>query len=78
TNIAVDYKFGNGYKLSFDVLYTKTLYDIKFQQINLRDSVAYYASNPGVPSQTPYYINTNGRKYNASYSNVYFLTNTTE
>ncbi|MFK5108740.1 hypothetical protein ACI394_29910, partial [Klebsiella pneumoniae] len=33
TNIAVDYKFGNGYKLSFDVLYTKTLYDIKFQQI---------------------------------------------
>jgi len=78
TNIAVDYKFGNGYKLSFDVLYTKTLYDIKFQQINLRDSIAYYASNPGVPTQTPYYINTNSRRYNGSYSSVYFLTNTTE
>ena len=78
TNLAVDFKFGKGYKLTFDVLYTKTLYDIKFQQINLRDSVSYYAAGPGVPTQTPYYINTNSRKYNTAYSNVYMLTNTTE
>lgn len=72
SNIAADIKFGNGYKLTFDVLYTKTLYDIKFQQINLKDSVQYFSAGP---TQTPVYV---GGKYNGQYSNVYFLTNTTE
>ena len=72
SNIAADIKFGKGYKLTFDVLYTKTLYDIKFQQINLKDSVQYFSTGP---TQTPVYV---GGKYNGQYSNVYFLTNTTE
>ena len=76
-NLAVDFKLGKGFKFGLDVLYTKTLYDIQFKQINLRDSVAYYTSGP---TQTPYYISsaTNKRKYNSEYSNVYLLTNTTE
>ncbi|OQP52793.1 hypothetical protein A4H97_24135 [Niastella yeongjuensis] len=76
SNVAVDYKFGKGYKLTVDVLYTKTLYDIKFQQINLFDSVQYFSTGP---TQTPVYVGRNGRangKYNSVYSNVYFLTNT--
>ena len=72
SSIAVDVKFGKGYKLTADVLYTKTLYDVKYEQINLKDSVAYYSTGP---TQTPVYV---GGKYNANYSNVYFLTNTTE
>ena len=72
SNIAVDYKFGNGYKFTADVLYTKTIHDVKYEQINLKDSVAYYTSGP---TQTPVYI---GGKYNGAYSNVYFLTNTSE
>lgn len=72
SNIAADIKFGKGYKLTFDVLYTKTLYDIMFKQINLKDSVQYFSAGP---TQTPVYV---GGKYNAQYSNVYFLTNTTE
>jgi hypothetical protein len=72
SNIAVDFKFGKGYKATFDVLYTKTINDINFQQINLKDSVAYFTSGP---SQTPVFV---GGKYNSSYSNVYFLTNTHE
>jgi hypothetical protein len=72
TNIAADYKFGQGYKLTVDVLYTKTMYDVKFQQINIKDQVEYYQNGP---TQSPVYV---GGKLNTQYSNVYLLTNTTE
>ncbi len=72
SNIAVDYKFGKGYKFTADFLYTKTVYDVKYEQINLKDSVAYFSSGP---TQTPVYV---GGKYNAAYSNIYYLTNTSE
>lgn len=72
TNIAADFKFGKGYKLTLDALYTKTLYDVKFQQINIKDSVEYFTTGP---SQSPVY--TKG-KLNSQYSNVYLLTNTKE
>ncbi len=77
SNVAVDYKFGKGYKATFDVLYTKTLYDVQFQQINLFDSAQYFTSGPTL---SPVYVargsGTNG-KYNTAYSNIYFLSNTT-
>ncbi len=72
SNIAVDFKFGNGYKATFDAMYTKTIYDVQFQQINIKDSVQYYSTGP---TQTPYYV---GGKLNSQYSNVYFLSNTTQ
>ncbi len=72
SSIAADFKFGKGYKLTLDVLYTKTVYDVKYEQINLKDSVAYYSTGP---TQIPVYV---GGKYNTAYSNVYFLTNTTQ
>jgi hypothetical protein len=72
SNLAMDLKFGNGYKLTLDAIYTKTLYDVKFQQINIKDSAQYYSTGP---AQTPYYV---GGKINRSFSNVYFLTNTTQ
>jgi hypothetical protein len=72
SSIAADFKFGKGYKLTFDVLYTKTIYDVKYEQINLKDSVQYFSSGP---TQTPVYV---GGKYNTQFSNVYFLTNTKE
>ena len=72
SSLAADFKFGKGYKFTFDVLYTKTIYDVKYEQINLKDSVAYYSTGP---TQTPVYV---GGKYNSAYSNVYFLTNTSE
>jgi hypothetical protein len=72
SSLAVDYKFGKGYKFTADVLYTKTIHDVKYEQINLKDSVAYFSSGP---TQTPVYV---GGKYNSSYSNIYYLTNTSE
>jgi hypothetical protein len=76
SNIAADVKFGNGYKFTVDFLYTQTIHDIKFQQINLFDSTQYFTS--GGPTQTPVFVGrsgTNGR-YNNLYSNVFMLTNT--
>ncbi len=72
SNLAADIKFGKGYKLTLDVLYTKTLYDVQFQQINIKDQVEYYTSGP---TQSPVYT---GGKLNSQYSNVYLLTNTTQ
>ena len=70
SNIAADFKFGNGYKLTLDAMYTKTIWDVKYEQINLKDSVQYFSNGP---TQIPVYV---GGKYNNSFSNVYFLTNT--
>ncbi len=72
SNLALDYKFGNGYKFTLDLLYTKTITDVKFQQINLKDSVSYFSNGP---TETPVYV---GGKYNSKFSNVYMLTNTSE
>lgn len=72
TSIAADFRFGNGYKLTGDVLYTKTLYDVQFQQINIKDQAEYYQTGPTL---SPVYT---GGKLNSQYSNVYLLTNTTQ
>jgi hypothetical protein len=72
SNIAMDIKFGKGYKLTLDAMYTKSLYDVKFQQINIKDSAIYYSTGP---TQTPVYL---GGKVNSAFSNVYLLTNTTQ
>lgn len=70
SNLALEVKFGNGYKATFDAMYTKTIYDVQFQQINIKDSAQYYSTGP---TETPYYV---GGKLNSQYSNIYFLTNT--
>ena len=70
SNLALDIQLGKGYKVTLDALYTKTIYDVQFQQINIKDSVQYYSTGP---TQIPYYV---GGKLNSNYSNIYFLTNT--
>ncbi|MBN8836669.1 MAG: TonB-dependent receptor [Sphingobacteriia bacterium] len=72
SNIAFDYKFGKGYKLTVDFMYTKVINDVKFQQINIKDSTQYFSTGPTL---SPVYV---GGKLNGSYSNVYHLKNTSE
>lgn len=73
SNVAVDFKFGKGYKLTLDAMYTKTLYDVKFQQINKKDSaVAYYSTGP---TQSPLYT---AGDVDANYSGIFLLSNTKE
>lgn len=76
SNVALDVKFGRGYKITLDAMYTKTVYDVKFQQINVKDSgVQYFTTGP---TQTPVYLSGAAGKNNTQYSNVYFLTNTSD
>jgi hypothetical protein len=50
--------------------------DVKFENINLYDNVAYFAQGP---TQSPYYPNTGGAaKVNTQFSNAYLLTNTNQ
>jgi hypothetical protein len=72
SNLAADFKFGKGYKITLDAMYTKTIWDVKYEQINLKDSVQYFSTGP---TKTPVYV---GGKYNSRFSNVYYLTNTKE
>jgi len=73
SNVAVDLKFGNGYKFTGDVMYTKTMHDVMFQQINRKDVTQYYTTGP---TQTPIYspsVNNSGQ-----FSNIFLLSNTSE
>ncbi len=72
SSLALDIKFARVYKLTLDAMYTKTIWDVKFQQINIKDTSAYFSSGP---NQSPVYL---GGKMNNDFSNVYFLTNTKE
>ncbi len=73
SNLAVDFDFSHGYKLSLEGLYTKVINDVMFKNINVKDSAVSYLSSG--PTLSPIY---KGGKNNASYSNIYMLTNTHE
>ncbi|MFP7655900.1 TonB-dependent receptor [Chryseobacterium proteolyticum] len=71
SSLGVDYTVG-GYKLTLEGIYTKVLYDLKFQQVNKTDNVTYYSYD--VNHQMPIYT-TN---INSNFSNAYMLSNTKE
>lgn len=79
SNIAADFKLGDGYKLTLEALFTKTLQDVKIQQINLRDSVKYNSYDAA--QQQPVYINSGAgknKRVSDNYSSVYLISNTQE
>jgi len=62
----------DGYKIGVEVLYTKVLRDLEFQQINfVTDNPTYYSFDTN--KEMPIY---NGAKVNANLSNAYLLSNT--
>lgn len=79
TSLATDIKLPGDYKLTLEGIYTKTIYDIKFQMINIVDSVKYVSTDPG--HQQPIYlssVNYGGQRINGNFSNAYLLSNTSE
>ncbi|MBS1650534.1 MAG: TonB-dependent receptor [Bacteroidetes bacterium] len=79
SNLAVDIKLPGDVKLTLEGMYTKTLYDVMFQQINLKDSVKYLPYSNG-NNQQPVYLSggSSGGKVNPAYSSVYLITNTNQ
>lgn len=73
SSAAVDIKFGNGYKFTAEGMYTKTIHDVKFQQINKKDQTQYYTTGP---TQTPIY--TPSASNSKQYSNIFLLSNTSQ
>lgn len=71
SNLAID-KTIKGYKLTLEGLYTKTITDLKFQQINIVTSNPKYFSYDSL-QQMPIY---SGVKVNSNLSNAYLLSNT--
>lgn len=73
SSVAVDIRFGKGYKFTAEGLYTKTIDDVKFQQINKKDQTQYYTTGP---TQTPVY--TPPASNSGQYSNIFLLSNTSQ
>ncbi len=76
SNLAVDFVLGDGYKLTLEGLYTKTIKDVQIKQINLKDSVYYAATDVG--QQQPLYLSggATGNRVSNAFSSVYLITNT--
>ena len=76
SSLALDYKLPSGTRFTVEALYTKTIQDVKFENINIVDNATYYAAGP---TQTPRYTSfpgTTGTKVNSNFSNAFLLTNT--
>ena len=71
--IAYDTEFKNGWRLSLEAIYTKTISDVEFRSINLKDSTANYL---GADDRTYYLGSGDDKKVNDSFTNVFLLTNT--
>jgi hypothetical protein len=73
SSVAIDYTTKNKWKFTLEGIYTKVIYDLKFQQINYVDNPTYYAYD--TRHQQPIY---SGTKINPLYTNAYLLSNTKE
>ena len=74
SSLAFDFKLPYGIRTSVEGLYTKVLQDVKFEQINLKDNVAYATSGP---TETPIYLGSgDAQRINPNFSNFFLLTNT--
>jgi hypothetical protein len=71
SSLAVDYSTANKWKFTLEGIYTKVIYDLKFQQINYVDNPTYYVYD--TKHQQPIY---SGAKINSLYTNAYLLSNT--
>jgi len=79
SNLAVDYTV-DGYKFTFEGLYTKVIQDLKFQQVNTKDVVRYYSYD--TQHQQPVYVAANGsagaQRIDNNFANAYMLSNTNQ
>ncbi|NIG55417.1 TonB-dependent receptor [Chitinophaga sp. Cy-1792] len=69
-NLALDYTAESGYKFGIEGLYTKTIHDVFFQQVNIKDNPRYYGFDSA--HQFPVYSGS----VDPRFSNAYELSNT--
>lgn len=71
SSLALDYSTSNQWRFTVEGIYTKTINDLKFQQVNLVDNPYYLPYD--TKHQQPIYT---GAKINSKYTNAYLLSNT--
>ncbi len=79
-SVAIDFTDNHQFKYTLEAIYTKTIRDVKFQQINTRDVPAYYDYD-SVTRYQPFYTGRSGigqGTINNLLSNAYELSNTTK
>ncbi|GAA3953809.1 TonB-dependent receptor [Chitinophaga oryziterrae] len=73
SSLALDYSTPDQWRFTLEGIYTKTIYDLKFQQVNLVDNPTYMIYD--TQKQQPIY---SGAKINSKFTNAYLLSNTKE
>ncbi len=74
SNLAFDFKLPKDIVFTIEGLYSKTIYDVLFKTINLKDSTVELQG--GGDNRNIYASTGASGKYNAGYTNVFMLTNT--
>ena len=70
-NLGFDQEFGNGWKFTFDALYSKQLNNVFFNNLAIKSNNVVYAVNGETGPSAPYYTTVN-----KDYSAIVALTNT--
>jgi hypothetical protein len=71
SNLAFDFKTADQWKFTLEGIYTSVIRDLKFQQVNTVDQVAYYPYD--TQRQQPIFVNA---KVSPNFTNAYELSNT--
>jgi hypothetical protein len=72
SSLALEHTTASQWKFSIEGIYTKVIYDLKFQQVNLLDNPTYMVYD--VNKQQPIFPGTG--TVNAKYTSSYLLSNT--
>lgn len=76
-SLALDYKDENGFKYTVEGIYTKTIKDVIFRQVNLTDNPTYFAYDTAANRRKqPIFAGQNPR--NPQFANAYEMSNTSQ
>lgn len=76
-SLALDYRDKDGFKYSIEGIYTKTIKDIIFRQVNLTDNPTYFAYDTAATKRLqPIFPGQNSR--NPQFANAYEMSNTSQ
>ena len=76
SSIGIDYKTANNWTFTIEGIYTKTLKDVLYKTINLKDSTA---ALTGSGDNRPVYLGSSSQqKIGKEFTNVFLLTNTSQ
>lgn len=75
SSLAADLKLPAGFTLTLEGVYTKTIYDVLFKTLNLKDSTTTISGN-GEDDRPVYLGSGNAQLVNPGYTSVFLLTNT--